>query len=210
MPSMPAEVRAQTSQVPPDGPPEALAGERAPSLRRNSMARMASDVSALAIGMGAAVITARWLGPADKGIFLTLTFVTAIGALLATLGLGDAAIVELNQRRTPFQDVLGASLAALLIGCLAAVLIAAALLALQFADIWDQVAWPVAVSVAGMVPAAASTVLSGVLNASERVVLTSAVALLTGVVSTGLLVLLVVVLHAGLLGAAISGPASEC
>src|SRR5215218_8856337 len=95
---------ADTLLEPAVGQPEVaeLPGTVPPSLAVNSVSRLTADVVGLVLAMVAAVVTARWLGPAGKGVLSTLTFLAGLFVVACTAGLGDAAVVEINSRRVSF------------------------------------------------------------------------------------------------------------
>lgn len=72
------------------------------TLAAGSTARLATTLLAVACMAGTGVATARVLGPDRKGIVSSLSYLAAIGAAVATLGLGDAAVVMKGRRRMRF------------------------------------------------------------------------------------------------------------
>ena len=83
-------------------------------LAGDSSARMAAELLAMFTGAAAAVITARWLGPDGKGILATITFLAGVLTTIATLGLGDAAIMLVGRRAVEPRAALEANLAAVI------------------------------------------------------------------------------------------------
>ena len=119
---------------------------------------------------------------------------------MATCGLGDASIVELNHRRTTLPIVLSATTAATLVAAIASGLALAGILYIEFAGIFAHVRTAVIIAALSLPVSTLFTVLSQVLNADERIRLTSAAAVVAGAISTAALVFLVIVLHWGLTG----------
>jgi O-antigen/teichoic acid export membrane protein len=179
-------------------------GNDGPSLALNSLARLTSDGATFILGVLAAIMTARWLGPADKGTLSTLTFIGALAMLASTLGLGDAAIVELNRRRAPLDRTLSATVAAVGALSIAGALALGAVVWLIFPEMWRHASAAVVATAASVPIAAFVTVLSQVLNASERITLTSGVALLSGFLSTAGLWLFIHVLGLSVLGGVVA------
>jgi O-antigen/teichoic acid export membrane protein len=178
----PADVTAAGPMADADAP------ENAPgptgSLAVNSTVRLASDLGTFVLSIVSAIVTARWLGPSDKGVLSTLMFVAALAILGATMGLGDAAIVEMNRRRTSLATALSSTVAAVaLLACIGA----AAVLGISwllFSERWSDTSTAVVLAAVAVPVSALSSVLSQVLNAGERITLTSAVAFLGTVLST--------------------------
>jgi O-antigen/teichoic acid export membrane protein len=184
-----------------DGGPEWASG---PSLALQSVGRLTTDVGGFVLGIVAAVITSRYLGPADKGTYSTLAFMGATFGLVCTVGLGEAAVVELNRRRQPLARVLPATVAgAALAGGLGAILLWL-VLRVQFAGVWDRAA-TAALLFALTVPLITfTTVLAHVLNARGRVLLTSAVAFTIAAATTGGLAIFMLGLDLSLTGGGIT------
>ncbi len=87
-----------------------------PPLARSGAARLTAGTSVLAFGFLTSVATARHLGPSGKGMLSALSFLGDILFFyLATLGLGDAAIILVGKRQTTLQRALSASIPPLLV-----------------------------------------------------------------------------------------------
>src|ERR671926_1037580 len=80
--------------------------QRLPSLKRNSAARFLADAAGLVFGIISGVITARALGPTGKGLFSSLTLLSGILVWVCCMGLGDAAIVMVGQKKATVQQAL--------------------------------------------------------------------------------------------------------
>ena len=77
---------------------------RPAGLVKNSVLRFAYDGSGLILGTISSIVTARVLGPSDKGTLAVLTFVTLLVIQCCTLGLGDAAVVRVGQGKASPQE----------------------------------------------------------------------------------------------------------
>jgi O-antigen/teichoic acid export membrane protein len=95
--------------VGPSAPPPV---EGSPSLRRNSVARLASELVVLASTLIAAALTARYLGPAGKGYYSSLMLLGGLFVLVFNAGLGEAAIVLAGRRRFGLDAAAAATLSA--------------------------------------------------------------------------------------------------
>lgn len=89
----------------------------APTIRGDSAARLISAIGRAAIGLVSAIVTARVLGPADKGVLSALVFVVTLLAYACSLGLGEAAIVLVGRGRATIQHALGISVVPMALAC---------------------------------------------------------------------------------------------
>jgi len=110
--------------------PESSPGDVArPSLRRNASSRLAVEVFCLVLSLVSAVIVARLLGPAGKGLYSTLWLLASLFSSLFMIGLGETAIVMVRQRGLSKDHVIttsfAASIALGLLGGLACIAVAA-------------------------------------------------------------------------------------
>src|SRR5688572_3910919 len=87
----------------------------APSVARNSFARLFADGGHLGLAFVAGIITARWLTPEGKGAYSALLSLIAIGSSVASLGLGEASAVLLGRRETDLGRFLSATVAPVLV-----------------------------------------------------------------------------------------------
>jgi O-antigen/teichoic acid export membrane protein len=120
------------------------------------------------------------------------------------MGLGDAAIVELNYRRTPFVRSASATVAAVAVFSAVGAVALVGVARLVFQDDWNSVSPAVMVFAATLPLTTGAAVLSQLLLASERVFLTTGIALLTAVAATAGLVFFVVALGLSVLGGALA------
>lgn len=176
-----------------------------PSLRRNSVARLAADSAGLVFGACGTVITSRALGPSGQGVFAVLVFVSSTVVLLAGLGLGEAAVVRVGRGSASYEDAASATLGALLlsgiVGLLVALVFGWAMVQPASANLWwaviaNAVDIPVSVGVLGC---------ASLLNLKERIQATSILsATLSGTTLLGLL-LFVFVADLDVMGAVLAG-----
>ena len=173
-----------------------------PSLKRTSSFRLVSDGLVMAAGMTVSILTARLLGPAGKGSFAALLFVSGLAAQLVSFGLGDAAVILLGKRRWSLQETLSNTLAISGVAALiasAAFLVAARLL---LPALWEADQRVVLVMML-LVPASLfQQVFAQVLNSQERVVATSVLIALSSITTAVGVWVLVDLLSAGIEGAA--------
>jgi O-antigen/teichoic acid export membrane protein len=177
-------------------------GSRA--LARDSTARALMDGGGILLGIGATVITARWLGPAGKGVLAVLTLLGLLVGRLSTGGLGDAAIVMVGQGRVRkgyvVRATLGGTFALSVVGV--AVFAVAAIAQLQPSQ---PAVWIALAIFALSVPAnAISDVLCHFLTMELRVIEASLVSLVTSAIATVGLLVFVVAFDLGIEGAALA------
>lgn len=174
------------------------------SLGRNSAARFLADSLGLAFGMVAGVITARWLGPAGKGLFSSLTFLAALVMQLCSIGLGDAAIVLVGHRRATMQEAVSSTLFAVLCSSVVGTAILWVASFVAFAEDWSEARSAVLVACTGLPVSLLVYVLAFLLAAQERVIANSVVLALTSAVTTLGMALFVAVFRLSLPGAVLA------
>lgn len=184
--------------------PEFEPGPRPASLRRNSAARFLADGAGLVFGLGAAVITARFLGPEGKGLFSSLTFLAGLMMQTCSIGLGDAAIVLVGQKKATLQEAVSASIAAALTSSLLGALGMWSVGLLAFRRDWTEIRAAMLVACLGLPIAVCAYLLSFVLSAEERIVASSTVLATTSSVSTLGLLVFVALIELGVTGAAVA------
>ena len=169
-----------------------------PQIRTDSMSRLVSSSSRLILALFTSIVTARWLGPAGKGVFTTLHYLATLLTFACTLGLGEATIVLVNRREFSLEVALSSSIAPTLAASTLGIgtLFIAGLVA-GWGGIWD------AVAIAGgfVVVGSLSYLLMGIENARLGLHFTSLVSIISGVTGIVLMVLFVVVLDGGPAGA---------
>lgn len=170
------------------------------SLVRNSIVRFAADSGGLLLGVITSVITARWLGPAGKGLLSTLTFLSGVVAQIFLFGLSDTAIVRISQRKSTLATATAASLAvALPAGAVGAFALWAASL-IEFRHSWTDARVPVLVACVGIPLAILHQLFLGLLNSQEWFVRTSSILLVTATATTVLTVVLILGIHLSVTG----------
>ncbi len=175
-------------------------GATSPSLTRNSASRFFADAAGLVFGILSGVVTARGLGPSGKGLFSSLTLLSSIALCIFSMGLGDAAIVLVGQKRATVQDALSATISAVLGLSVVAMgaLWGAALLA--FGNDWQQVRTAAVLASLGLPLSILSYDLGYLLSAQERVSAHSAVVATTSIVTSLGLVIFVGVMPFSIAG----------
>jgi O-antigen/teichoic acid export membrane protein len=150
-----------------------------PSLGRNSLARFAADGAGLVFGLIASTITARWLGPSGKGTLSAFTFLGGLFMQLCCLGLGDAAIVLVGQRKVSSQEALSATVAAIGMSTLLGMVALWAVCSVQFRGDLPPLRLAILAACVGLPVTVGVNVLSHILNSQEQIVTTSAVLMVT-------------------------------
>lgn len=186
-------------------PPSSIDGvagiEVSSSLAGNSLARLGSDLAQLLVGLASATITARWLGPADKGTLSTLLLLGVLASYASSLGLGDASIILRGQGRFGLRDSAEAMVIPIA-GCTLAGIIGIWTVAL-LAD-WSAIVPAVVAVSVGLPFAVGAYVLSALHNGEERLRLTSAVSAVASAASLLGYVVFLIVLDMGILGGALA------
>ncbi|MDQ4071219.1 MAG: polysaccharide biosynthesis C-terminal domain-containing protein [Actinomycetota bacterium] len=175
------------------------------SLRRSSVARFLADSSGLVFGVLGGVITARWLGPSGKGLFSSLTFLAALVMQAGSLGLGDAAIVMVGQRRASIQEAVSITVALTLCSAAVGTALFWAAAVLWFRDDLDALRTAILVATLGFPVSLFAYVLSFMLSARQMLVANS---LVLGTISAGTalgLVLFVAVVPLEIAGGTLAG-----
>lgn len=191
--------------LPPAAPPGVRSdGTRPPSLRNNSLARLVSDVAALALALVASTITARLLGPSGKGYYSTLVLLGGIFVVLFSAGLGEAAIILAGRGQTTITTATSATMLATVglsvVGGATFVLVASAVLG---ADTGNHRA---AVLFGGLLTAinVHYNTMVGFLLCKERVVAVAGLAILAAAGSTAALPILIAAVDLGVAGAVLA------
>ena len=180
-----------------------------PSLTRNSASRFLADAAGLVFGLLSGVVTARALGPTGKGLFSSLTLLTGIILWVCSMGLGDAAIVMVGQKKATMQEALSVTISAALgLSVVGMVMLWGAAL-LAFGNDWHQVRSAAILSCLGLPIALLGYDLGYLLSAQERVSAQSAVVATTSVLTSLGLVLFVGILPLSIAGGVIANIAGS-
>jgi O-antigen/teichoic acid export membrane protein len=169
-------------------------------LMKNSVARFASDGTGLILGTISAIVTARVLGPSDKGTLAVLTFVTLLAIQCCTLGLGDAAVVRVGQGKASAQRALSSSLAIVFASSLVGALVVLGYSALQIPLGGDHVRAAVATACATVVVATVSQILVYIVYATQRIMAVTILTIAMAVITTSGVLLFCWILDLGVFG----------
>ncbi|HEV2070008.1 MAG TPA: oligosaccharide flippase family protein [Acidimicrobiales bacterium] len=177
---------------------------RPPSLSRQSASRFLADTAGLVFAVLSGVVVARSLGPTGKGLFSSLTLLAGIVLWICSLGLGDAAVVMVGQKKASMQQALSATMgAAFLLSAVGAALVWAAAL-FAFGQNWDEVRSAAGIACVGLPLGLLVYNLGHLLIAQERVAAQSAVIAVTAVVTSLALVLFVAIVDLSVAGGVIA------
>lgn len=180
-------------------------GARPPSLRNNSLARLLSDVSVLALSLVTATITARLLGPSGKGYYSSLVLLAGIFVVVFSAGLGEAVIIMVGRGRATIRTATSATMLATswlsVVGAVSFVLAAHLLLG---ADTDNDRA---AILLGGLLTAITVhfNTMAGFLLLQERVVAVAGLAVAAAALTTAALVVLLPGAGLGTAGAMLAG-----
>lgn len=145
-------------------PPPAL-----PSLTRSSLARSLADGVGVVLGLAAGVMAARWLGPDGKGLLASLTVLVLLVGLISTLGLGEAAIVWVGQKRTSLEQACSVTLTATLVASAGGMIVLWLAGAVSFAGDWPAMRVPLLIGVGAVPFYVLLRTISLLLDAQEKV-----------------------------------------
>ncbi len=159
----------------------------------------------MASSLLASIVTARALGPDGKGLFSSLTFLSAMVMHLFSAGLGDAAIVMVGQGKATLQRAASATLAAGL--CSAGLGMGALWTAclVAFRSEWTDMRAAVVITCLGLPIFLCAYHLSYLLSAQERVPASSAVLATMNAFTTAGLWLFLAGLGLSIAGGALAG-----
>lgn len=90
-------------------------GQRRGGVAGDSFAYFAATVGSLAVGLISGVVTARTLGPSDRGDYSVVVLLVGLAGLLSGLGLADAAVYHVRSTGRRLQDVAGGTLTVVLV-----------------------------------------------------------------------------------------------
>ena len=177
------------------------------SLGTNAAVRLGGDTAILLFGLVSATVSARILGPANKGTLSTLLYVQMLLSYTSSLGMADAVIITVSKGNRTRQGLLSALIRPLLLsGTVGALL----LIGLGFIVDWSAIRGAVVLA-ALLVPLVVSThFASGLENAAERFSVTTRVSVVVAGGSALSLWVMVGALNLGITGgvlAALTGSA---
>jgi O-antigen/teichoic acid export membrane protein len=175
------------------------------TLRGDTLSRLSAEVFGLVAGIGAGLLTARWLGPSGKGIYASLTLLASLAVQGSVLGLGESLIVLTadgkRQLRAAFSTTLTAVLVSSALGGALALLAAR----WQFGSDWERVALPALIMAVGVPVSVLTQTVSLALNAVGQVRESSHANIVTIAVTTATLAAALVAFEFGVPGALAAG-----
>lgn len=174
------------------------------SIARNSLARFVADGAGLVFGMAFGIITARYLGPSGKGLVSAVTFLGGFVMQACFLGLGDAAIVAVGQKRSSLQDVLSASFAILVPAALLGMAVMWGASLLEFHNDWNAARIAVFVTCVAIPVNLVNQTVGNLLNAEERFLFTSSMLVVSSATIVVTAWIFVVWLHWAVFGAVLA------
>ena len=117
----------------PAGGGAAPAARPPPSLARTTFLALQADVATALSDLTMAIVVARALGPANRGIYFLALFAAGLIALIGNMGTATAAIVFGANQRVPLAQLHGIAIAfSVTVGALGAALL------LGLADVWQD------------------------------------------------------------------------
>lgn len=190
-------------RVNPEGAGAPDVGDR-PSLARSSVARLLSDGAALILGLIGGVITARLLGPAGKGAYASLIFLLGVFSQITTLGLGDAAVILIGQKKVSLQQATSASLPVVIATSLLGAVLLAAVAGFAIGARGPTLGESVLVLAFTVPIRACVNALTFLVNANEKIVATSIIRTIGNFVTVVAVVVLVVIFPLNITGAVLA------
>lgn len=80
-------------------------------LLRNALTTISTQIATMPFGIIVGILTARFLGPSDRGVFTLLLMIPATATVFVSLGLDSAGIYFYNKEKVPLPSLLSNSLA---------------------------------------------------------------------------------------------------
>src|SRR5262249_54965287 len=138
-----------------------------------------ADALSLAFGIASGIITARFLGPEGKGVLASLVFLSTSFSQLSCLGLQEATIVMIGQKRATRQGALSATIAAVFVTSTVGLFAFCVACALQFGPSVYELRLAVGAAALGILLANYSSVFSGFLISQDQIVASSGIMVAT-------------------------------
>ena len=167
----------------------------------DSFVYLSATLGSLVVGLVSGVVTARALGPADRGTYSVVVFLVGLANVLATVGLGDAAVFEVRNKGRRLESVAGTTLTAVLLASVLAGGVAAVAVALTV----DVDPLLLLASSSAVVAAGLTSLMSSLLLAAEGSRVSSIGLLVVSCATTAALVVLLVGLQGGVAAAVSAG-----
>jgi O-antigen/teichoic acid export membrane protein len=174
------------------------------SVAGNSLYRFVAEGAAVIFMAATGVVVARSLGPNGKGIVATLSYFIALLGPLSTLGLGDASIIQLGQRRVVLREAVSAMLGFLPLFSITGAMALLGISFLQFRSDWESVRAAAIVAAVAVPILASARLFAAVADSQRQIVFTSAVHVLISAVTALSTLLLVFVFRLEILGATLA------
>ena len=174
------------------------------SVAGNSLSRFTAEGAAAVFMAATGVVVARSLGPSGKGVVATLSYFIALLGPLSTLGLGDASIIQLGQRRVVLRNAVSAMLGFLPLFSIVGAMALLGISFLQFGSDWESVRAAAIVAAVAVPILASARLLAAVADSQRQIVFTSKVHVLISAVTALTTLLLVFVIRLEILGATLA------
>lgn len=171
----------------------------ASSVVGTSAVRLTGELFGAGGALVTSAITARNLGPGNKGVLATLSYLAVLAAAAGALGLGDAATAR--RRRTPGPPIRAAVIALLAVSAPITAVTVVAAGAVLFRDRWAEFDGSVLAAALGAAIYAGLSVLIGLADGAGRARLVGISRVLVAIVTVGLTAILVTLLDLAVLGA---------
>ncbi|MGI8622815.1 MAG: lipopolysaccharide biosynthesis protein [Solirubrobacteraceae bacterium] len=156
-------------------------------MRRDTAARLAADVFALAASLLTATLTAQALGPAGKGYLATLTLLVSLFVVVFEVGIGDALIVMVGPGRATLADAARATVQATLWLALVGTIAFAAVAVVVLGPVASADRLALALGAALVAVGVCYSTLVSVLLATQRVALVAAISALGAAVTAAVM-----------------------
>lgn len=173
------------------------------SLFFSSSARLGADAGTYLASFGGGVIIARYLGPAGKGVFSSLIFISGLLAQAGGLGIGESAILAANDPGSSLRSAWHRALPVVLIASVVASLL---FLGLAIGAVGHSrvVVEATALAAVGIPPVIIVSTANQLMAAADRTVEASSITAASTVLATVLLGVLLITVGLGLAGAVLA------
>jgi O-antigen/teichoic acid export membrane protein len=145
------------------------------SLTRGTVARFGAEVLGVGLGFLTGLVTARSLGPDGKGVLSTLGYLSVLAAAAAALGLGEAGVTAVAQGRRTLEEVVSATIGALLASSGIAAVAFVVVAVLQFVDLYHDLTLVLLLTALAVPMIAVAGVLSVFIDAKRQFVVSAVI-----------------------------------
>lgn len=142
------------------------------SLAANSVIRFLTESAVLGFGLVSGVVVARSLGPEGKGTLATLAFLFGVIGQTTPLGVDEASIILIGQRRASLQRALSAALPLMLVSAIVGMGLLVGMVSFQF-GLEGSMAWTVVFACTLIPLVGCSFLFTGLLSSQEQIARTS-------------------------------------